>query len=84
MTPISSTNKPLAIASSSFSTQTKTQIEYTNTGFGQLPVPKTVTRHKISFRPTRSQTTLTLTAFVLALFGVIYLLIYVTITYTKK
>ena len=83
MVPVAKT-KPSIQSSSSFATETKTITEYSNTGFGQLPVPKTRTRLITSFRPSRVQYTLILTAFVLSLSGVIYLLLYVTITFTKS
>ena len=76
--PISNCNASSAICASS----DETNVTYTNTGFGQLPVR---CNSNIQIK-TRGQPTLIkillITALILSLTGLLYLLIYVTITYT--
>ena len=50
-------------------------IEYTNTGFGQLPVPRRKTVTHSLLESSRSQNTLSLAALVLCLLGIICFII---------
>ena len=54
-------------------------INYTPTGFGQLPVPQLRTKRSL-LKPSNLQFILLIIALILCLFGVIYLLLFVTLT----
>ena len=55
--------------------------EYTNTGFGHLPVPCKKPKISPSLKSTRIQSTLLMIALVLCLTGITYLLIFSTVTF---
>ena len=57
--------------------------KYTNTGFGQLPVPCKIPRKSSRLQSTRVQSTLLLIALILCLIGITYLLIFATVTFKK-
>ena len=75
-------NKKLALTRPEFSSET-TFTDYKPTGFGQLPEP--CTRSKRSYFPTYQLSTILLSiALILCLIGVIYLLIFATISFKNN